>query len=227
MAIGSYDIMLSDFFRTINSANRSETYARHNRKTTVLNAANRKYAANHGFEAPRTTIIYPSKKSVPGKIIIAVDTSGSISDDKMETGRIVGEILRTTVNSKYWEDRDVEIIYCGTDLRKEGPFKARPAELDAYIKKIKENGIKTSGFVADLLPIWEDVISESDATRKDPFGLVVITGSETLNDEKIVSLYESGKFRIPTMIIYPEEMSAPQSLKDFSAKNNTLQIAYI
>ncbi len=70
-------------------------------------------------------------------------------------------------------------------------------------------------------------MSESDATRKDPFGLVVITGSETLNDEKIVSLYESGKFRIPTMIIYPEEMSAPQSLKDFSAKNNTLQIAYI
>ena len=61
MAIGSYDIMLSDFFRRINSANRSETYARHNRKTTVLNAANRKYAANHGFEAPRTTIIYPSK----------------------------------------------------------------------------------------------------------------------------------------------------------------------
>ena len=70
-------------------------------------------------------------------------------------------------------------------------------------------------------------MSESDATRKDPFGLVVITGSETLNDEKIVSLYESGKFRIPTMVICPKELSMSQSFKDFSAKNNILQTAYM
>ena len=153
MAIGSYDIMLSDFFRRINSANRTETYARHNRKTTVQNAANRNYAANNGFEAPKTTVILPSKKSVPGKIIVAIDISGSISDDGMETGGIVAEILRMTVTYNRWEAREIEIIYCAADLRKEGPFKARSAELDAYIKKIKENGIKTSGFVADLLPI--------------------------------------------------------------------------
>ncbi|MGE4445661.1 MAG: hypothetical protein AB7C92_03310 [Synergistaceae bacterium] len=198
--------MLSKFFRRINSGNSPETYAKHNRRTTVLNAANRKYAANHGSEAPRSTIIYPSKKSVHGEIIIAVDTSGSISDDKMETARIVGEILRMTVTFNHWEDRDVEIIYCGTRLRKDGPFKARSAELDGYIEDIKENGIKTCGCVTDLLPIWEEIISESDATRKYPFGLVVITGSETLNDEKIVSLYKSGKFRVPTLIIY----SAPR-----------------
>ena len=184
-----YDIMLSGFFRRINSANRSETYARHNRKTTVLNAANRKYAANHGFEAPGTTIIYSSKKSVPGKIIIAVDTSGSISDDKMETGRIVGEILGMTVTYNRWEDRDVEIIYCGTRLSNDGPFKAKSAELDAYIKNIKKNGIEASKCDTDLLPIWEKIISESEAKRKYPFGLVVITGAETLNDDKIINLY--------------------------------------
>lgn len=88
-------------------------------------------------------------------IIIAVDTSGSISDDKMETGRIVGEILRMTVTYNCWEDRDVEIIYCGTRLRKDGPFKASSAELDAYIEKIKKNGIKASNCDTDLLPIWK------------------------------------------------------------------------
>ena len=227
MAIGSYDIMLSDFFRRINSANRSETYARHNRKTTVLNAANRKYAANHGFEAPRTTIIYPSKKSVPGKIIIAVDTSGSISDDKMETGRIVGEILRTTVNSNHWEDRDVEIIYCGTRLRKDGPFKASSAELDAYIEKIKKNGIKVSDCDTDLLPIWENIISESEAKRKYTFALVVVTGSETLSDDKIVELYESGEFRVPTMIICPEGKSLSESFIELSDDNSSFEIGVI
>ena len=226
MAIGSYDIMLSDFFRRINSANRSETYARHNRKTTMLNAANRKYAANHGFEAPRTTIISPSKKSVPGKIIIAVDTSGSISDDKMETGRIVWEILRTTVNSNHWEDRDVEIIYCGTRLRKDGPFKASSAELDAYIEKIKKNGIKVSDCDTDLLPIWKNIIRESESANGYPFGLVVVTGAETVND-KIIDLYKSGKFRVPTMIICPEGKSLSESFIELSDENSSFEIGII
>ena len=227
MAIGSYDIMLSDFFRTINSANRTETYARHNRKTTVQNAANRNYAANNGFEAPKTTVILPSKKSVPGKIIVAIDISGSISDDGMETGGIVAEILRMTVTYNRWEAREIEIIYCAADLRKEGPFKARSAELDAYIKKIKENGIKTSDCDTNLLPIWKNIISESEAKRKYPFGLVVIIGSEILNDDKIIDLYKSGKLRVPTMVICPNELSMSQSFKDFSAKNNILQTAYM
>ena len=227
MAIGSYDIMLSDFFRTINSANRTETYSKYNRKTTVINAANRKFAANNGFEAPKTTVILPSKKSVPGKIIVAIDTSGSISDDGMETGGIVAEILRMTITYNRWEAREIEIIYCAADLRKEGPFKARSAELDAYIKKIKENGIKTSDCDTNLLPIWKNIISESEAKRKYPFGLVVIIGSEILNDDKIIDLYKSGKLRVPTMVICPNELSMSQSFKDFSAKNNILQTAYM
>ena len=121
----------------------------------------------------------------------------------METGRIVGEILRTTVNSNHWEDRDVEIIYCGTRLRKDGPFKASSAELDAYIEKIKKNGIKVSDCDTDLLPIWKNIIRESESANGYPFGLVVVTGAETVND-KIIDLYKSGKFRVPTMIICPE-----------------------
>ena len=219
--------MLSKFFRRINSANQSVTYSKYNRKTTVINAANRKFAANNGFEAPKTTVILPSKKSVPGKIIVAIDISGSISDDGMETGGIVAEILRMTVTYNRWEAREIEIIYCAADLRKEGPFKARSAELDAYIKKIKENGIKTSDCDTNLLPIWKNIISESEAKRKYPFGLVVIIGSEILNDDKIIDLYKSGKLRVPTMVICPNELSMSQSFKDFSAKNNILQIAYM
>ena len=219
--------MLSKFFRRINSGNQSVTYSKYNRKTTVINAANRKFAANNGFEAPKTTVILPSKKSVPGKIIVAIDISGSISDDGMETGGIVAEILRMTVTYNRWEAREIEIIYCAADLRKEGPFKARSAELDAYIKKIKENGIKTSDCDTNLLPIWKNIISESEAKRKYPFGLVVIIGSEILNDDKIIDLYKSGKLRVPTMVICPNELSMSQSFKDFSAKNNILQIAYM
>ena len=226
MAIGSYDIMLSDFFRTINSANRTETYSKYNRKTTVINAANRKFAANNGFEAPKTTVILPSKKSVPGKIIVAIDTSGSISDDGMETGGIVAEILRMTITYNRWEAREIEIIYCAADLRKEDPFKARSAELDAYIKKIKENGIKTSDCDTNLLPIWKNIIRESESANGYPFGLVVVTGAETVND-KIIDLYKSGKFRVPTMIICPEGKSLSESFIELSDENSSFEIGII
>ncbi|MDD4431398.1 MAG: hypothetical protein PHF61_08375, partial [Bacteroidales bacterium] len=78
----------------------------------------------------------------------------------------------------------------------------------------------------DLLPIWKNIIRESESANGYPFGLVVVTGAETVND-KIIDLYKSGKFRVPTMIICPEGKSLSQSFKDFSAKNNILQIAYI
>ena len=227
MAIFPYGNLLSEFFRRINSAHQSQTYAGHNRRTTVINAANRRFAANNGFEAPGTTIIYPSKKSLHGMIIIAVDTSGSISDDKMETGRIVGEILRMTVTYNCWEDRDVEIIYCGTRLRKDGPFKASSAELDAYIEKIKKNGIKASNCDTDLLPIWKNIIRESESANGYPFGLVFVTGAETLNDDKIVELYKSGEFQVTTMIICPEGKSLSESFIELSDENSSFEIGVI
>ena len=131
-----------------------------------------------------------------------------------------------TVTYNCWEDRDVEIIYCGTRLRKDGPFKARSAELDAYIEKIKKNGIKVSDCDTDLLSIWENIISESEAKLKYPFGLVVATGAETVND-KIIDLYKSGKFRVPTMIICPEGKSLSESFIELSDDNSSFEIGVI
>ena len=87
-------------------------------------------AEQAGPQNPHLDLRAVTRRRAQGQVQIA-------RKQRAQFDHIVGEILRTTVNSNHWEDRDVEIIYCGTRLRKDGPFKASSAELDAYIEKLR------------------------------------------------------------------------------------------
>jgi len=54
-----------------------------------------------------------------------------------------------------------------------------------------------------------------------------VAGAETLNDDKIVELYKSGEFQVPTMIICPEGKSLSESFIELSDENSSFEIGVI
>ena len=222
-----YDKVLTKLFHKINMGNQSETYAKHNRKSTVINAANRKYAASHGFEPKK--LIISSKRSIAGKIVIAIDVSGSICNDDMSMGMAAAEILRVAdlLNRKSARC-DIEIIFCHTDIRKEGPFRGGSPDMAEFIESIKKKGLNVgNGGGTDLLPVWQDIIKQGERTGKYPSGLLFVTDTQTDNDKKIVDLYDSMKFRVPTVILHPGDSCVTKSFKELAERNGDFLLADI
>ena len=222
-----YDKVLTKLFHKINMGNQSETYAKHNRRSTVINAANRKYAANHGTEQKK--FIISSKRSIAGKIVIAIDVSGSICGDDMSMGMAAAEILRVAdlLNRKSARC-DIEIIFCHTDIRKEGPFRGGSPDMAEFIESIKKKGLNVgNGGGTDLLPVWQEIIKQGERTGKYPSGLLFVTDTQTYNDEKIVELYDSMKFRVPTVILHPGDSCVIKSFKELSERNGDFLLADI
>lgn len=223
----SYDRMLQSLFEKIDRGNQSATYAKYNRRTTVLNAANRRMAQIGGYEP--STIIIPSKRSIEGKIVIAIDVSGSIYCDPMSMGMAFSEILRLAdVMNQNFSRCDIEIVRCDTETTWEGPYAGGSAELNEYIENIKKNGINLGGGGGtDLLPVWEDIIEEAEDTGKMPAGLLFVTDTMTNSSKQITELYDSGNFNVPTVILYPDDEYLNSDFEELASRNPDFLLANI
>jgi len=222
-----YDKMLQSLFDKIDRGNQSATYAKYNRRTTVLNAANRRLAQMGGYEP--STIIIPSKRSIEGKIVIAIDVSGSIYSDPMSMGMAFSEIIRLAdVMNQNFSRCDIEIVRCDTETTWEGPYAGGSAELDEYIENIKKHGINLGGGGGtNLLPVWEDIIEEAEDTGKMPAGLLFVTDTMTNNSKQITELYDSGKFNVPTVILYPDDEYLNSDFEELASRNPDFLLANI
>jgi len=222
-----YDKMLQSLFDKIDRGNQSATYAKYNRRTTVLNAANRRLAQMGGYEP--STIIIPSKRSIKGKIVIAIDVSGSIYSDPMSMGMAFSEIIRLAdVMNQNFSRCDIEIVRCDTETTWEGPYAGGSAELNEYIENIKKNGINLGGGGGtNLLPVWEDIIEEAENTGKMPSGLLFVTDTMTNNSKQITELYDSGKFNVPTVILYPDDEYLNSDFEELASRNPNFLLANI
>lgn len=222
-----YDKMLQSLFDKIDRGNQSATYAKYNRRTTVLNAANRRLAQMGGYEP--STIIIPSKRSIEGKIVIAIDVSGSIYSDPMSMGMAFSEIIRLAdVMNQNFSRCDIEIVRCDTETTWEGPYAGGSAELNAYIENIKKNGINLGGGGGtNLLPVWEDIIEEAENTGKMPSGLLFVTDTMTNSSKQITELYDSGKFNVPTVILYPDDEYLNSDFEELASRNPNFLLANI
>lgn len=202
-----YDVMLMRLFKLVKGQSR-DTYARHNKKTTVINKALKNYAKKAGTEPSR--VIIPNKLSESGKIVIAIDTSGSIFADPQVGTMAVEEILRLTdtLNRQYMGSA-IEVVMCDTELHKYGQANNR-YEMQKMLDNVKTNGVNVlGGGGTDLLPIWEYVKDETKNARKKgqmpPSGLLVLTDTQTMNLDKISDLYRNREIRIPTVILAPSD----------------------
>lgn len=222
-----YDKMLQSLFDKIDRGNQSATYAKYNRRTTVLNAANRRLAQMGGYEP--STIIIPSKRSIEGKIVIAIDVSGSIYCDPMSMGMAFSEIIRLAdVMNQNFSRCDIEIVRCDTETTWEGPYAGGSAELNEYIENIKKHGINLGGGGGtNLLPVWEDIIEEAEDTGKMPAGLLFVTDTMTDNSKQITELYDSGKFNVPTVILYPDDERLNSDFEELASRNPNFLLANI
>lgn len=222
-----YDKMLQSLFDKIDRGNQSATYAKYNRRTTVLNAANRRLAQMGGYEP--STIIIPSKRSIKGKIVIAIDVSGSIYSDPMSMGMAFSEIIRLAdVMNQNFSRCDIEIVRCDTETTWEGPYAGGSAELNEYIENIKKHGINLGGGGGtNLLPVWEDIIEEAENTGKMPSGLLFVTDTMTNNSKQITELYDSGKFNVPTVILYPDDEYLNSDFEELASRNPNFLLANI
>ena len=222
-----YDKMLQSLFDKIDRGNQSATYAKYNRRTTVLNAANRRLAQMGGYEP--STIIIPSKRSIEGKIVIAIDVSGSIYCDPMSMGMAFSEIIRLAdVMNQNFSRCDIEIVRCDTETTWEGPYAGGSAELNEYIENIKKHGINLGGGGGtNLLPVWEDIIEEAEDTGKMPAGLLFVTDTMTNNSKQITELYDSGKFNVPTVILYPDDERLNSDFEELASRNPNFLLANI
>lgn len=222
-----YDKMLQSLFDKIDRGNQSATYAKYNRRTTVLNAANRRLAQMGGYEP--STIIIPSKRSIQGKIVIAIDVSGSIYSDPMSMGMAFSEIIRLAdVMNQNFSRCDIEIVRCDTETTWEGPYAGGSAELNEYIENIKKHGINLGGGGGtNLLPVWEDIIEEAENTGKMPSGLLFVTDTMTNNSKQITELYDSGKFNVPTVILYPDDEYLNSDFEELASRNPNFLLANI
>lgn len=222
-----YDKMLQSLFDKIDRGNQSATYAKYNRRTTVLNAANRRLAQMGGYEP--STIIIPSKRSIEGKIVIAIDVSTSIYSDPMSMGMAFSEIIRLAdVMNQNFSRCDIEIVRCDTETTWEGPYAGGSAELNEYIENIKKNGINLGGGGGtNLLPVWEDIIEEAENTGKMPSGLLFVTDTMTNSSKQITELYDSGKFNVPTVILFPDDEYLNSDFEELASRNPNFLLANI
>lgn len=180
-----------------------------------------------GYEP--STIIIPSKRSIEGKIVIAIDVSGSIYCDPMSMGMAFSEIIRLAdVMNQNFSRCDIEIVRCDTKTTWEGPYAGGSAELNEYIENIKKHGINLGGGGGtDLLPVWEDIIEEAEDTGKMPAGLLFVTDTMTNSSKQITELYDSGNFNVPTVILYPDDEYLNSDFEELASRNPNFLLANI
>ena len=198
-----YDSMMMRMFKLIKGISR-DTYARHNKKTTVINKALKNYARKTAQEPSR--VIIPNKLSEAGKIVIAIDTSGSIFADPKVGQMAVEEILRLTdILNRQYTGSTIEVLMCDTQVHVYGQAHNK-YEMQKLLDTVKNNGLDVvGGGGTDLLPIWKYVMDEAKNARKKgqmpPSGLMVLTDTYTSNIEEITGLYTDKTFRLPTVIL--------------------------
>lgn len=225
-----YDAMLVRLFKLIRGSTR-DTYAKYNKKTTVINKALKNYAAKTGGAPSR--VIIPNKLSEAGKLVVAIDTSGSIFGDSKSMTMAVEEILRITdmLNRKYTGSA-IEVLMCDVDLHVYGEANTK-YEMQKILKRVKDEGVEMQGGGGtDLLPIWTHVLEGKNEARKKgkmpPAGLIVVTDTETMNIEKITDLYYSHKFTVPTVILTTsDEIESCKIWRELSEKCSIFMMADI
>lgn len=168
-----------------------------------------------------------------GKLVVAIDTSGSIFGDSKSMTMAVEEILRITdmLNRKYTGSA-IEVLMCDVDLHVYGEANTK-YEMQKILKRVKDEGIEMQGGGGtNLLPIWEHVLESKNEARKKgkmpPAGLIVVTDTETMNIEKITDLYYSHKFNIPTVILTTsDEIESCKIWRELSEKCSIFMMADI
>ena len=97
-----------------------------------------------------------------------------------------------------------------------------------FIESIKKKGLNVgNGGGTDLLPVWQEIMKQGEKTGKYPSGLLFVTDTQTNNDEKIVELYDSMKFRVPTVILHPGDSCVTKSFKELAERNGDFLLADI
>jgi predicted metal-dependent peptidase len=130
---------------------------------------------------------YNHKRQVYDGIVIATDTSGSISDDNYvsEISEGLSLLLEEKVSGN-WVTFDV-------DIKKEVPFNQR-TNISSIISKLKNRVYGGTSFVsvfnyavmkkAKLLIIFSDLDAEYPLENKYPFKTIFITHSENIGEEQ-------------------------------------------
>lgn len=200
----SFGKIMDSLFKTVKGC-RKNNYAKYNKKTSVMN---RLLAKTAGSGAAKRIII-PSRENKAGKIVVGIDTSGSIFNDETSMETAAGIILRTAsvLNARY-TGSSIEVVCCDTELTKIGEA-GNPAEMRDIIDSIKQNGLPIKGGGGtDLLPIWNYAAKLGKDAKKEgklpPSALIVITDTFTYNGEEIAALYRKKECRLPTMIVAPD-----------------------
>lgn len=204
-----YDKELFNLFQRMRG-NQYETYRRFSKKTSIINQVLKQSARNKG-QAPKKIAI-PTRDDAVGKLLIGIDTSGSIFYDKKSMTLAASETLRLCdMLMKKYKGYEIEIVTCDTRITQRKSFKGGSSELRSYIDELQRTGIELTGAGGtDLLPVFE-LISDPKERQRIPYtGMVFITDTQTLKGNEIANLYSNGTIKIPTVILVPKRSDVIQ-----------------
>lgn len=223
-----YKIEIMEFFKKI-GGERFNTWEKWNKKNNALRSAARSIARNGG--AMRTLLI-PSTYDTSGRVIIAIDTSGSIYYDAASMKFAASEIMRLTGELERRKGSVIDIVCCDTDITDRKTIKTGTDEFRDYIEDIEKNGVKMTGSGGtDLLPIWDLAMNKDNKYDSPgmlkPAGMIVVTDTMTANANTIAKLYEDGICKIPTMILVPDEQCITSEWKALENKCGIFGIGII
>lgn len=223
-----YKIEIMEFVKRINGE-RFNTWDKWNKKNNALRSAARSIARKGG--AMRTLLI-PSTYNTSGRIVLAIDTSGSIFYDSESMKFAASEVMRLTEELQKRKGSIIDVLCCDTQIADHKRLKSGAEEFRDYIDEIEKNGVKMSGNGGtDLMPIWDVALDKDERFHEPglqkPAGMIVVTDTQTANAHEIADMYISGECTIPTMVLVPNEECIIKEWKDLESKCRTFGIGII
>lgn len=185
------------------------TYNKYSKKNNLARAAARAEERRTGIRVK--PILYPSMYDTASRIIIAIDTSGSIYCDSASMKFAASEIMRLTGELGRHKGSVIDVLCCDTEITSHKRLKAGTGEFRDFIDEIENKDVAmTGGGGTDLLPVWDFAMDKNRELspgdridRMSPNGLIVVTDTQTWNADKIADLYKTAECRIPTVILVP------------------------
>lgn len=223
-----YKIEVMEFVKRINGE-KFNTWDKWNKKNNALRSASRSIARKGG--AMRTLLI-PSTYNTSGRIIVAIDTSGSIFYDEASMKFAASEIMRLTGELQKRKGSIIDIVCCDTQITDFKRLKSGTEEFREYIDDIEKKGVKMSGDGGtDLTPIWDMAMDKDERFHepgvRKPDGMILVTDTQTANANGIANMYSSGECTIPTMVLVPNEECIVEPWKDLESQCRTFGIGII
>ena len=223
-----YKIEVMEFVKRINGE-KFNTWDKWNKKNNALRSASRSIARKGG--AMRTLLI-PSTYNTSGRIIVAIDTSGSIFYDEASMKFAASEIMRLTGELQKRKGSIIDIVCCDTQITDFKRLKSGTEEFREYIDEIEKKGVKMSGDGGtDLTPIWDMAMDKDERFHepgvRKPDGMILVTDTQTANANGIANMYSSGECTIPTMVLVPNEECIIEPWKDLESQCRTFGIGII